>query len=1196
MSCTRCSLFLSALIGCTVFAAGSLYRFSPSRSVARYSPRAPRRAVQTDPAASDPPLSPNAHYKSPLSLPLTLESNVGQASPQVAFLARGQHLSIFLTQTGIDLQPTRRANQNSKPARLHIEFANVRQNSTHLTKHSPRRLTWTSDERLRAESNYFIGRNPAQWHTHVPHFARANARAVLPGVDVVAYANDTQIEYDLRIAPSANLDELRLNISGADALRLNSTGDLLMQVGGSQIRMRKPVIYQEFRSREVGRRKIVTPTSLDRTSVDGGYVLEAAGSVAFRIGKRKPNATLVIDPSLSIEYSTFLGGAGEDVANSIALDAAGMVYIGGTTTSPGTFNEVPTKVSGSSGGTDFFVAKIDPTLSGASSLIYLTFLGGTGNETGGMIAVDKSANLAITGTTTSHDFPVTDASAFSTGPSDIAITELGPTGATLVYSTLFGGNGSESTQNPGGIAFDHAGEILIASDTTSTDLPATIGAFQALNGGGISDGFLAIFRPIVTAPVTHLKYCTYFGINAQVGIGGVAVDAGGNAYIAGFTSDPGATFPTLNGYQTSYAGDPWDAFVIKIRPSGTAASDLAYGTFLGGAGLDKALAITVGAAMPATAYVTGTTQSTNFPTNGSSGAAQTKLKGTANAFFSAIGQNPATLLTSLLYSTYLGGTQSDSGLSVSFVSPNALYVSGKTTSWDFPWLNNFQPFTGTEDAFVVKLDPTSDGAASLLYATPLAGTAPPGGTAVTDGNAVAASTSGQVYVAGRSTSADFPRAPNPGNGLQIICASCQELPPAADAFVVAFQESAAPAPSVSFSALRIIFPAEAVGAQNIPPLFASVINTGDAPLTISNFGVSGPNLTDFAIVGTDPCIGRPLQPHASCTFEVAFTPSVVGPEEAFLTVQDDAAGSPQVLSMVGVGNGPLAVLSSLSLVFADQPQGSISNAQTVTIQNGGNQDLHLATPAIQGPGSAQFAFQGTICGLPLPSLSKCNIGVVFKPSGTASYQAEIDVIDDSGGVAGSKQVIALSGTGVAPAPIVSISPAALTYGIQAIGTTSGPQSVTLRNLGSTTLTLSQIGITGPDASSFGFAPGGINACPVPSGTLAIASNCVVAVDFAPQTSGAKNATLSFVDNASGSPQVIAISGTAIAPTIQVSPTSLSFAPQSVGTMSASQPITLSNTGNSSVSIPPIRVTGLNAGDFSELDNCRPFSAQPAIAL
>ena len=805
-----------------------------------------------------------------------------------------------------------------------------------------------------------------------------------------------------------------------------------------------------------------------------------------------------------------------------------------------------------------------------------------------MIAVDSSGRVAITGTTTSADFPVTDGSTRTSGPNDIAVTELAPTGASLVYSTLFGGSGSESTQNPGGIALDQAGEIFIASDTTSTDLPVTTGAFQAANSGGISDGFLAVFVPLAVAPAPHIKYCTYLGINAQVGIGGVAIDAASNAYIAGFTSNPGATFPTLNGYQTTYAGDPFDAFVIKIRPSGTGASDLAYGTFLGGAGLDQALAISVGAAMPATAYVTGTTQSTNFPTNGTNAAAQSTLKGTAkgsaNAFFSAIAQNATTGMTSLLYSTYLGGTQSDSGLSVAALAPNALYISGKTTSWDFPWLNNLQPFTGNEDAFVAKFDPTTAGPASLIYATPLAGTAPPGSTAVTDGNAIAADALGNVYVAGRSTSADFPSGVNLSTGLQTICSSCQQLPPAADAFVLAFHESANSAPSLSFTTLNMNFGAQPVGAQNIPPLFSALINTGDAPLNVSNIALSGPNVSSFSIVGSDPCIGTPMPPRATCSFEISFSPTAVGPAEAFATITDDAPGSPHVLSVVGIGSGALAVLSSTSLSFGNQPQGSISASKAVTLFNQGNQPLTVTNLAPTGADANQFALQSNNCDSnSIAGGASCTINVVFAPQGTASYQAEIDIIDNSGGLTAAKQVIALSGTGVAASPIANLSPASLTFGTLAVGTTSGPQPITLRNLGSAALTLSQLTFTGSDAASFAVAPTGTT-CPIGS-TVAIGANCLVQIVFAPQTSGAKSATVNFIDNASGSPQSISLSGMAIAPTLQISPSSLTFAAQSVGTPSPSQTITLSSTGTSSVTINGITVTGPNAADFSENGNC-----------
>ncbi|MFY9731421.1 MAG: choice-of-anchor D domain-containing protein, partial [Candidatus Acidiferrales bacterium] len=1127
------------------------------------------------------------------------EANEGQAPSEVAFLARGPHLSTFLTRTGIEVEPREPRASRSNLAthrRIQISFAPApRSSDGQASDRTNASVTWKGIAQLRAQTNYFIGNDPSKWRTSVPHYAQAEAPRILPGVDLVAYSNATadqrenQLEFDLRIAPQANADSLRIKISGAEELRLNAEGDMLMQVENAQLVLHKPALYEEVRSRELAHKSAAATSPPQRYPIEGAYLFEPDGSIGFRIARRHPHAALVIDPSLSITYSTFLGGAGEDTANSIAADSTGKLYIAGTTTSASTFPESTPATTGPGGGaTDFFIAKIDPTASGANSLIYLTFLGGSGNEKGGMIAVDSSGRVAITGTTTSTDFPVTDGSVRTSGANDIAVTELAPTGTSLVYSTLFGGSGSESTQNPGGIALDQAGEIFIASDTTSTNLPVTSGAFQAANGGGTSDGFLAIFRPLATAPTPHLKYCTYLGINAQVGIGGVAVDAASNAYITGFTSNPGATFPTLNGYQTTYAGDPLDAFVIKIRPSGTAASDLAYGTFLGGAGLDQALAISVGAAMPATAYVTGTTQSTNFPTNGTNAGAQSTLKGTAkgsaNAFFSAIAQNATTGMTSLLYSTYLGGTQSDSGLSVAALAPNALYISGKTTSWDFPWFNNLQPFTGNEDAFVAKFDPTASGRASLIYATPLAGTAPPGSTAVTDGNAIAADALGDVYVAGRSTSSDFPSGVNLSTGLQTICASCQELPPAADAFVLAFHESANSAPSVSFTTRNINFGAQPVGAQNIPPLFSALINTGDAPLNVSNIALSGPNVSSFSIVGSDPCIGTPMPPRATCSFEISFSPTAVGPAEAFATITDDAPGSPHVLSVVGIGSGALAVLSSTSLSFGNQPQGSISASKAVTLFNLGNQPLVVTNLTLTGVDANQFSLQSNNCDSnSIAGGASCTINVVFAPLGTASYRAEIDIIDNSGGLTGAKQVIALSGTGVAASPIANLSPASLTFGTLAVGTTSGPQPITLRNLGSAALTLSQLTFTGSDAASFAVAPTGTT-CPIGS-TVAIGANCLVQIVFAPQTSGAKNATVNFIDNASGGPQSISLSGMAIAPTLQISPSSLSFAAQSVGTSSPSQTITLSSTGTSSVTINGITVIGPNAADFSESGNC-----------
>ena len=219
-----------------------------------------------------------------------------------------------------------------------------------------------------------------------------------------------------------------------------------------------------------------------------------------------------------------------------------------------------------------------------------------------------------------------------------------------------------------------------------------------------------------------MKYCTYLGINAQAAVGGLAVDASGNAYLAGFTTNPGASFPAKNAFQSTYAGDPDDSFLMKISPTGKGASDLIYATLLGGQDLDEAYAVAVDAATPPNAYVTGTTQSTNFPTNGTVAAYATSLhaNATANAFLAVVAQNATTNATSLVYSTYLGGSETDSGENA-MTAANSVYVTGSTSSFDFPWLNNLQPYNGDGDAFVAKLDPTSPGAASLVYSTPLGG-------------------------------------------------------------------------------------------------------------------------------------------------------------------------------------------------------------------------------------------------------------------------------------------------------------------------------------------------------------------------------------------------------------------------------------------------------------------------------------------
>jgi len=228
-------------------------------------------------------------------------------------------------------------------------------------------VTWKGIAPLRAQTDYFFGRDRSKWRTAVANYARAEARRILPGVDLVAYSNgaadrrEDQLEFDLQIAPQADASRLRIKISGADEMRLNAEGDLLMQVENAQLILHKPALYEEVRSRELARKSAVAASPVQRYPIEGAYLFEPDGSIGFRIACRHPPAALVIDPSLSITYSTFLGGAGEDTANSIAADSTGKLYIAGTTTSASTFPQsAPTTTGPGGGSTDFFYRQNRP--------------------------------------------------------------------------------------------------------------------------------------------------------------------------------------------------------------------------------------------------------------------------------------------------------------------------------------------------------------------------------------------------------------------------------------------------------------------------------------------------------------------------------------------------------------------------------------------------------------------------------------------------------------------------------------------------------------------------------------------------------------------------------------------------------------------------------------------------------------------
>ena len=1122
------SLWLCVLAACLPALAGSflfaratrIYRPASRNASARFLAEIPER---------------NRAAQSSLSLPFAFEPNVGQADSRVAFIGRGRGLTVFLKSGEIAVQFAKKpqiaahAGISSEPRTISMRFAGAP------------RLAWQGRERLRGETNYFIGNNPRRWRTHVPHFAEADAANASPGVAIVVYGNDEGLEYDLRVAPGADLSELRLKISGAESARLDANGDILLQAGGAELRMKKPVVYEEI-ARAGGAMALRKP-------VDGAYALASDGSLGFRIGPHDPRSRLIVDPSLSVAYATFLGGSGSDVAASVALDAAGKVYVGGTTTSPGTFGGTSHTLGPGGGTSEFFVAKIDPTVTGANSLVYLTFLGGSQAQTGGMIATTTGGSVAITGTTTSADFPVTDSSlptsALTRGfGNDVALSEIGPTGGTLIFSTLFGGSGAESQNGTGGIALDSSGDVYIASDTNPTsldaaspDLPVTSGAYSTVWDGDESDGFLAIFTPPAQpGGAAVLKYCSYLGTNAlaQVSVGGIAVDSTGSAYIAGGAQNGTSAFPYTNALQTAYAGGDSDAFLMKISPLAQGAVDLVYATFLGGSGTDQALAVALDANPNPSAYVTGATDSTDFPTNGLLAGFSASLhpNATANAFLAVIGQS-ATGQTSLLYSTYLGGSAVDAGQSLAVLAPDEIYVGGTTSSWDFPWHDNVQPFNGQQVAFVAKFDPTSAGAASLIYATPLGGTSSASQSGGAAGNGIAADSMGHVYLAGATTSPDFPTAVTSSgaslNGGQPACASCALSPPAPDAFLAELLENSAVQPAVTFSLPRSNFFSSEIQ-------YLGLKNTGDAPLAISSITLAGPNSGDFSLVGQSACTSLPLGTGGSCPFSVGFSPSGAAYETAVVSVADNAPGSPQEFELLGVAPG-LAALP-VSVNFAAQAVGATSDPQqvTFTVVSPTKQTLTLdAAPSLGGanPGQFQLAAGANACliGVPMNATAACGVSAVFVPQAAGSFQSEIDVSYHFSGSAEQELVVPLAGTAsVALSSSVSVV-SSVNFGGQLAQSAGAPQPITVTNTASGPdagpLVFTGVSVKGTSSSDFDIASNGCSSASTPPG-----GTCTIQVSFRPAqaptcgTESTRNATLALSDNAPGSPQSVSLSGTA----------------------------------------------------------------------
>ncbi len=672
---------------------------------------------------------------------------------------------------------------------------------------------------------------------------------------------------------------------------------------------------------------------------------------------------------------------------------------------------------------------IDPVL------IYSTYLGGSGHDTGNAIAVDSAGNAYVTGMTNSTNFPTVNAlqSTYVAAEDTAFVAKLNPSGSALVYSTYLGGNSFDSGN---GIAVDSAGNAYVTGETASTNFP-TVNAFQPSNSG--EDAFVAELNPSGSA----LVYSTYLGGNGENSGNGIVVDSAGNAYVTGSTINS-TNFPTVNAIQPSnnYANN---TFVAKLNPGGSA---LVYSTYLGGDGYNFGNGIAADSA--GDAYVTGTTNASNFPTVNALQPSHGGAQGTFNAFIAKI--NPSG--SALLYSTYLGGNagfgggpSGTEGQGIAVDSSGNAYVTGETSSTDFPTVNAIQSSCcgvfeydafiakinasgsalvystylgggfdggygiavdssgdayvtgltsdtvptvnalqssngGDENAFVAEINPSGS---ALVYSTYL------GGNSDNYGNGIAVDSSGNAYVTGATSANNFPTVnalqPSNGGGFSF------------NAFVAKIF------PAISLSPNRPAFAGQPVGTASTPQTIV-LTNDGNAALTISNVAISGTNASDFA--ATDNCLGS-VSPVAGCSIHVTFTPTATGTRAGTVNVTNNLTGSPLTVPLIGTGITAtrIVAISANSLTFTSQMVGATSAAQGITLGNTGNAPLTLSGLVISGTNSSDFA-ETDNCDGSLAAGASCTINLTFSPTATGTRTGALTITDNA---PGSPQTVSLNGTG-----------------------------------------------------------------------------------------------------------------------------------------------------------------------------------------
>jgi hypothetical protein len=715
-----------------------------------FSPRCPRRWRSTAAAigilaitpalATSPANAPGPERFSTTGWPLFFVAAPISANSGASFLARGQNYQLWIRPNEVDFSLSRPA-LPLDPTSIRREPPSFSDNSSStrfvkmvLNAANPRAHAYAAAE-MEGRVNYLLGSDATQWRTGIPMFAQVRIEDAYPGIDLLYYGNQHQLEYDFVVSSNADPGKISFRFEGVDALKVEATGELVLRIGQAEMQQHKPVIYQFVKG--------------VRRQISGGYALRDAKTVGFEVGEFDHNYPLVIDPVFS--YSTYFGGNAGDTGLAIKVDANGSVYLAGETLStqfPAAQSTAPfqSQMHGGKSTGDAFIAKLDNT---GSKLLYFTYLGGSSDDGAYDLAIDAAGNAYLTGFTVSPDFPTHNAifpqisgsadPIFHLYPLEAFVAELNTNGSALIYSTYLGGSNKEIGN---AIAVDPAGYTYVTGLTYSTNFPV-LNALQT-SLGGIDDVFVTKLAP----GGKSLVYSTYLGGRSIDEGEGIAADAAGYAYVSGYTAS--TNFPiTVGALQTSLNGSGdavtlYDAFVTRISPNGRS---FVYSTYLGGDANDYGYRIAVDTS--ANAYVTGATQSTNFPHSTSFNLALGENGSNASNFDAFLIKLDGT--GKRIYSAQFGGTANDSGWDVALDSSGRAFVIGTTLSTDFPVAHPFDLFrannAGGQDIFVVAFDTNE---APVLYSAYL------GGSGADYGYGITIDREANAYITGMTLSTNFP--------------------------------------------------------------------------------------------------------------------------------------------------------------------------------------------------------------------------------------------------------------------------------------------------------------------------------------------------------------------------------------------------------------------------------------------------------